>query len=161
MAGCACLSPPEPRMPNRTSRPRKPFGSADLLGTSHYERKRDLPTLIALWPWEIETHDAAAQRRLVTNIRRALRIERQRGVAGHWAYDLTRHARLITAYRCEAALLTEAVTRRPGACRDPFSWPVPSAPPRSSEPPSDSRAAGPTSRDILPETSCNGCEDGA
>ncbi|CAN1725104.1 protein of unknown function [Hyphomicrobium sp. 1Nfss2.1] len=34
-------------------------------------------------------------------MRRALRLERQRGIAGHWAYDLARHAALLNAYRAE------------------------------------------------------------
>jgi hypothetical protein len=36
-------------------------------------------------------------------MRRALRIERQRGRGGHWAYDLARHAQLLRAYRTEVA----------------------------------------------------------
>jgi hypothetical protein len=39
--------------------------------------------------------------RLPARMRRALRVERQRGIAGHWTYDLARHARLLRAYRAE------------------------------------------------------------
>ncbi|PPD27253.1 MAG: hypothetical protein CTY20_13140 [Hyphomicrobium sp.] len=37
-------------------------------------------------------------------LRRALRAERQRGIAGHWTYDLSRHAQLRDALDCEEAL---------------------------------------------------------
>ncbi len=66
-----------------------------------YDRRRDLAPLLALWPWEIEDLSGGAQVRIVTMIRKALRIERQRGVAGHWAYDVARHARLLRAYKAE------------------------------------------------------------
>lgn len=68
-----------------------------------YERARDLPRLIPLWPHELEPVDLAAHARLLARMRRALRIERQRGLSGHWTYDLARHARLLQAYRAEAA----------------------------------------------------------
>lgn len=70
-----------------------------------YDRKRDLPRLLALWPWEIEDTSLEAHQRLVAMLRRALRQERQRGIGGHWTYDVVRHARLLTAYRCEVASL--------------------------------------------------------
>ena len=70
-----------------------------------YERSRDLPPLLALWPWELEDAGIDGQQRLVARIRRALRLERQRAIAGHWTYDLARHARLLAAYRSEVASL--------------------------------------------------------
>jgi hypothetical protein len=68
------------------------------IAEANYDRRRDLAPLLALWPWEIQD---SAQVRIVTMIRKALRIERQRGVAGHWAYDVARHARLLRAYKAE------------------------------------------------------------
>ncbi|HET6320917.1 MAG TPA: DUF6477 family protein [Hyphomicrobium sp.] len=70
---------------------------------SAYDRRRDLPRLLPLWPHEIDAADPAAHARLIARMRRALRIERQRGQAGHWAYDLARHAALLRAYRAEVA----------------------------------------------------------
>jgi hypothetical protein len=70
-----------------------------------YDRGRDLPPLLALWPWELEDAGIDGQQRLVARIRRALRLERQRAIAGHWTYDLARHARLLAAYRSEVASL--------------------------------------------------------
>ncbi len=70
-----------------------------------YDRSRDLPPLLALWPWELEEASLDGQQRLVARLRRALRLERQRAIAGHWTYDLARHARLLAAYRSEVASL--------------------------------------------------------
>src|SRR5690606_14417269 len=64
---------PKPR------RTRKAPAGAGQATAAAYERKRDLPGLIALWPWEIDTGSVEAQKRLVTMLRRALRRERKRG----------------------------------------------------------------------------------
>jgi hypothetical protein len=48
-------------------------------------------------------------------MRRALRIERQLGRGGHWAYDLARHAQLLRAYRAEVSLY---MRRGGSACAD-------------------------------------------
>ena len=72
--------------------------------TAHsYDRRRDLPRLLPLWPHEIEASSLGEHARLLARMRRALRIERQRGRGGHWAYDLARHAQLLRAYRAEVA----------------------------------------------------------
>jgi hypothetical protein len=87
-----------------------------------YCRVRDLPRLLALWPHEIEDPSPAAHVRLVTKLRAALRAERQRGLSGHWTYDLARHRHLLAAYRAEHALLTAeraAVRRAEGEARGP------------------------------------------
>lgn len=68
-----------------------------------YVRERDLPRLVALWPSQLTVITAADHMRLLAILRRALRVERQRGLAGHWAYDLARHAHLLRAYRAETA----------------------------------------------------------
>src|SRR5262245_37367739 len=68
-----------------------------------YVRARDLPRLLPLWPHELITTTKAEHARLLARLRRALRAERQRGLAGHWTYDLARHAQLVRAYRAEAA----------------------------------------------------------
>ncbi len=92
-------------------------GPAPAPGPARYVRHRDLPRLVALWPWELETPDRAARQRLLARLRRALREERRRGRAGHWAYDLGRHARLLAAYRAEVALcLSSEVSRDRTRC---------------------------------------------
>jgi hypothetical protein len=68
-----------------------------------YDRARDLPRLLPLWPRELETRSESDHARLLAMMRRALRRERQRGLAGHWTYDLARHAHLLRAYRAEVA----------------------------------------------------------
>lgn len=86
----------------RRPKPRRPRKAPAGAG---YDRKRDLPALIALWPWEIEDLSLEAQQRLVVMLRRALRQERKRGIGGEWSYDVVRHARLLAAYKCEVASL--------------------------------------------------------
>lgn len=79
----------------------KPVSRRDLT----YDRKRDLPGLIALWPWEIEDESLQGHRKIVDLLQRALRLERKRGIGRHWTYDVARHARLLAAYRAESAAL--------------------------------------------------------
>ena len=70
-------------------------------GTRTYERQRDLPGLVPLWPEELLDKNPIAHRRLVMKLHRALRAERNRGLAAHWSYDLMRHTNLLHAYRHE------------------------------------------------------------
>jgi hypothetical protein len=56
----------------------------------------------------LQDESAPARRRVVERLRRALRAERRRGVAGHWTYDLARHVELLRLYRLELAALTAA-----------------------------------------------------
>ena len=81
-----------------------------------YCRARDLPRLIALWPKEIDDCSEDGRRALLQKLRRALREERRRELAGHWTYDITRHAGLLRAYRHE-------LTSR-GVSQAPSSWPT-------------------------------------
>jgi len=73
---------------------------------------RDLPKLLPLWPHEIEISSISEHARLLARMRRALRAERQRGIAGHWAYDLARHAQLLRAYRAETADYMQRIGER-------------------------------------------------
>lgn len=75
-----------------------------------YDRLRDLPRVLPLWPDEIADTSAAGRLRLLAMLRRALRAERQRGIAGHWSYDLARHRNLLEAYRAEASAAARPAT---------------------------------------------------
>ena len=75
-------------------------------GASSYDRSRELTRLLPVWPHEIADDTPTARAAIVRRLRRALRRERQRGVAGHWAYDLSRHMALVRAYRFELERLT-------------------------------------------------------
>jgi hypothetical protein len=70
---------------------------------TRYLRSRDLPRLFPMCPQEITTQNCNDHLGLLAKLRRALRSERQRGLGGHWAYDLARHAHLLRAYRAEMA----------------------------------------------------------
>lgn len=67
-----------------------------------------LARLLPLWPHELADTSLAGRRRRVALLRRALRAERQRGIAGHWTYDLGRHWALLRCYRAEVAALAAA-----------------------------------------------------
>ena len=69
-----------------------------------YERQRDLPRLLRLWPEEVRRLEAGDQDWLVTKLANMLRTERQLGLARHWSYELTRHAALLRAWRAEKAV---------------------------------------------------------
>lgn len=77
-----------------------------------WDRLADLPRLLPLWPEQIEDHTIAGRERLIERLASALRAERARGIAGHWAYDLARHARLQRALRHERAELEALKGRR-------------------------------------------------
>ena len=74
------------------------------IGVKDYERKRDLPRLIPLWPSELNDFSQAGSALIIAKIRKALRGERTRGRAGHWSYDLNRHMGLAEALKGETAL---------------------------------------------------------
>jgi hypothetical protein len=61
--------------------------------------------VLPLWPHEVNDHSMAGRRNILANLKRALRAERRRGVAGHWTYDLARHVALLRLYRQELTAL--------------------------------------------------------
>jgi hypothetical protein len=82
----------------------------------HYDRRTELSRILPLWPHELDDETPEGRRRMVAKLRRALRAERRRGIAGHWTYDLARHVELLRVYRLEAASLARC--QAPGARRD-------------------------------------------
>src|SRR5690349_14168009 len=96
------MSIPMPAASRRASLQIKPFG-AQTPATSRYVRSRDLPRILPLWPNEIAANNLNDHLLLLARLRHALRCERQRGLGGHWAYDLARHVHLLRAYRAETA----------------------------------------------------------
>lgn len=60
-----------------------PFGKDGRANDRHaYDRERDLPRLLPLWPAEVADGSEAGRLVLLNRLRRALRAERQRGLAG-------------------------------------------------------------------------------
>ena len=80
-------------------------------GAGCYVRARDLPRLIALWPQELEDQTSEGSLLILSKLRRALRAERRRALAGHWSYELNRHLGLMTAYKAELGLMRRAKFR--------------------------------------------------
>jgi Family of unknown function (DUF6477) len=72
---------------------------------TRYNRATDLVRLLPLWPDELADDSIAGRTKVLRMLERAMRAERQRGVGGHWAYDLSRHANLMWALRAERAAL--------------------------------------------------------
>jgi hypothetical protein len=59
--------------------------------------------VLPLWTHEVDDLSPAGRRTIIGKLRQALRAERRRGIAGHWTYDLARHAELVRLYRLELA----------------------------------------------------------
>ena len=76
-----------------------------------YQRARDLPKVVPLFEHELETPTLERHLRLLGLIRRALRTERNRGLAGEWSYDLARHAAMLRVYRAERAAYLDRLRR--------------------------------------------------
>ena len=68
-----------------------------------------LVRLLPMWPAEIADVSLSGRQRIVARLSGALREERRRGKAGHWAYDLARHAQLGAVWRQESAALEQLV----------------------------------------------------
>ena len=79
--------------------------STTATGPVSYDRHRDLPRLLRLWPNQIASLTKRDQNWLVERLGQVLRAERQRGLTRHWSYDLSRHAAVLTAYKCERQIL--------------------------------------------------------
>jgi hypothetical protein len=97
-ARLACTS----RHPHRHGRRRRPAHDA-VKPQRPYDRHTELPRVLPLWPHELDDMSPQGQRRILGRLRRALRAERRRGLAGHWTYDLARHVELLRVYRLELA----------------------------------------------------------
>lgn len=85
----------------RTSGQRSRIRAVRLLieeGAGRYDRRRHAERLLG-------ADDATPRQTAIARLRRALRAERQRGRAGHWAYDLNRHIGLLQALKSELARL--------------------------------------------------------
>lgn len=90
--------------------PAAPISAQDGNGSQRrYDRARDLPRLLPVWPHEIDDHSPTGTARLIRVLQRALRRERQRGLDGHWSYDLARHRALLAAYNAEQSNLSGGV----------------------------------------------------
>jgi hypothetical protein len=85
-------------------------------GRETYERGRMLVRLLPVGPDEIAGGEPETTRRIVLKLARALRVERARGRAGHWTYDLNRHIGLTQALQAEeerlAAIARERLIQR-------------------------------------------------
>jgi hypothetical protein len=99
---------PDPKTGRRDFAARRVFDPMVEAGTAVYVRPRDLPKLIALWPHELADESPDGGRFVLAKLRRALRAERRRGIAGHWSYDLNRHLGLLSAYKGELAALNRS-----------------------------------------------------
>jgi hypothetical protein len=70
-------------------------------GVRHYDRILHLPGLIGIDPGVLSAGEEMPKEAVVARLERALRAERRRAKAGHWAYDLNRHIALRQALIAE------------------------------------------------------------
>ena len=115
------------------------FGTMVEAGAGCYVRARDLPRLIALWPRELCDQTSEGSLLILSKLRRALRAERRRALAGHWSYELNRHLGLMTAYKAELGLMRRAKFRpnrsAPAASRSTTAVAAPARGERGVHPP--------------------------
>lgn len=95
-----------------------PANACPSSAKGQYCRETQLPKLLPLWPHEIADRSLNGVARIVALLARALRAERQRGKAGHWTYDLSRHLALTNALREERAELKRLADRTQAADRE-------------------------------------------
>jgi hypothetical protein len=81
-------------------------------GSKAYDRGRILPRVLPIGPEKLAGAEPETTRRIVLKLARALRIERARGRAGHWTYDLNRHIGLAQAFKAEQERLAAAARER-------------------------------------------------
>ena len=74
-------------------------------GRPAYNRSRDLPRLLGLWPEEVGHLAGSGLEAIVARLAALIRAERRRARSHHWSYDLNRHGALITAFESECATL--------------------------------------------------------
>lgn len=79
----------------------------DRARTSRSTRTEELARLLPVWPAELQDVSLEGRRHIVARLAKALREERRRGQAGHWAYDLARHAQLHAVWLAERATLRQ------------------------------------------------------
>ena len=77
-----------------------------LVADLTYDRVKDLPRLLRMWPSDVLKLGEEDRGPLVERLRLMLRDERRRGLNRHWSYNLTRHAALLRAYRAESSALS-------------------------------------------------------
>nr|WP_321457712.1 DUF6477 family protein [uncultured Cohaesibacter sp.] len=70
-------------------------------GEKHYERNRDLPGLLHLFPQDIEKLEAEKPGAVLVKIAQALTAEKRRARSGHYRYSLLRHIGLTQALAAE------------------------------------------------------------
>jgi hypothetical protein len=91
------------RVSSRTSRRRGRIRATPITSRCG-DRRTMLARALQVWPHELED-TPQARLQIVRKLERTLRAERRRGTAGHWTYDLARHAELLRLYREEVARL--------------------------------------------------------
>lgn len=67
----------------------------------------------AFWPAELADVSLAGREALVAKLSDILKAERQRGLAGHWTYDLPRHFALHECFKVEQRLLESTGVAQP------------------------------------------------
>jgi hypothetical protein len=84
-----------------TRQARRSVASSIAAGAAAYDRGRHLARLIPVTPEMVDDTGPEVRHAILAKLQRALRAERNRGISGHWSYDLNRHIALKQAYNAE------------------------------------------------------------
>ena len=66
-----------------------------------YDRQKDLPRLIPLWPEDLKDDTEIGTKKIIEKIYIALQVERRKAKTSHWSYNLTKHIGLLVALKAE------------------------------------------------------------
>jgi Family of unknown function (DUF6477) len=72
-----------------------------------YDRARDLPRLLPLWPEQIADKTLTGTAQIVSMLDRACNREAQRGRSNDWTYSPARHRQMMAALKHERSALAQ------------------------------------------------------
>lgn len=97
-----------------------PFKEMVDADAEHYDRERDLPRLMAVWPRELKDYSIPGTETIIAHTQKVLRACYASALRPEtkWAYDMNRHIALLTALKCEQARLEHLKEERAKACEE-------------------------------------------
>ena len=78
----------------------------------NYDRQKDLPRLIPLWPDQVKDDTLGGIKKIIKKIDIALQSERRKAKTNHWSYNLTKHIGLLIAFKAEQKNMQEKTNQK-------------------------------------------------
>lgn len=94
-------------MKQDADKPRPRYTRAKKPDSEPEDEASELARLLPLWPHEVSDRSIEGRCKIIAALDKALRAERRRGNAGHWAYDVARHAALYRIWKRQRAVLRD------------------------------------------------------